>query len=178
MVHVVVEWPPKLYTNLLEHFWPGHQFSFETPTHFPSACLQHTPLQNHTIAPNHTCSKITSNQIQNGYFFPGIFCKCICKFCGNESGPWKEQEAWVSLHIQEPREDKSWYKILIHNFFRSVVLGSSSVDLVMCEVGISNFEYYVIFVMNFFMFTFYWENKFLIGQTGKLWPIKLSFSQF
>ena len=28
------------------------------------------------------------------------------------------------------------------------------------------------------MFTFHWENKFLIGQTRKLWPIKLSFSQF
>ena len=49
------------------------------------------------------------------------------------------------------------------------VLGSSSAHLLMCRSW--NFEYYVIFVKIYFMFTFYWENKFLIGQRRKHWPI-------
>ena len=37
------------------------------------------------------------------------------------------------------------------------------------EVGILNLKYYVANICyDFFMFTFYLENKFLIGQTRKL----------
>ena len=42
-----------------------------------------------------------------------------------------------------------------------------------------NFKHYVIFVMNFLCLLFTGKINFLhIGQTGKLWPIKLLSSQF
>ena len=82
--------------------------------------------------------------------------------------------AWllpVSYHFGKSTQLNLFYFLSIYFILMALVHWFANVP---------NLELWILhnICYEFFMFTFYWENKFLIGQARKLCPIKLSFSQF
>ena len=80
--------------------------------------------------------------------------------------------ALYGIIISSVMESSQWcFKVFGQSLIN--VLGSIWVDFLMCQSW--NFEYYIYLLLFFVMFTFYWQNKFLSGQSFLFfWVIKLT----